>query len=38
MNNKWLWKMNYCKKLGISPARKEAWEQAEHAYKKRFNL
>lgn len=27
---KWLWKMHYCFKLGLSPA--DFWDEAEDAY------
>ena len=36
--NKWLWKMDWCKKKGLPPAKKDVWIQANEAYKKRFNL
>ena len=36
MNNdyekKWYWKMDWCKKNGLAPAKKEIWELAEKAY------
>ena len=36
--NKWLWKMEWCKKKGLAPAKKEVWKQADEAYRKRLNL
>lgn len=32
--DKWAWKMDYCKKKGIPPAQKWAWDQAEEVYNK----
>lgn len=29
---KWRWMMDYCSKNGLSPARKEVWDQANRAY------
>ena len=29
---KWLWMMDYCKKLRIPPAQEWAWNKAEKAY------
>ena len=29
---RWHWKMNYCKSKYISPANKEAWQEAEGAW------
>lgn len=30
--SQWQWKMGYCKKKGIPPAQKWAWDEAEKAY------
>ena len=38
LNSKWRWKMDYCKKLGLAPDRKEVWKQADISYRKRMNL
>jgi len=32
MKEKWIWKMDYCKKNYIPPAQKWAWDEAEKAY------
>jgi hypothetical protein len=29
---KWAWKMNWCKKMGLAPAQKHAWDKAEDAW------
>jgi hypothetical protein len=33
---KWFWKMGYCKKYGLPPAQKWAWDKAELAWLLRF--
>jgi len=37
VEDKWRWKMDYCKKQGIPPAQTWAWEQAEKAFCMTYN-
>jgi len=30
-NEKWFWKMNWCKEQGVAPANSYWWEEAEKA-------
>lgn len=32
MTTKWMWKMEYCKRIGLPPAQQWAWERAEEAF------
>jgi hypothetical protein len=32
---KWYWKMDYCKKNGLSPALEKSWKEAGEAYDKK---
>ena len=33
MEKQWAWAMDYCKRYGIPPAQKWAWDQAKNAFK-----
>ena len=37
IQHKWFWKMNYCRRNGLSPAQEWAWSIAEYAYNLEFN-
>ena len=32
ISTKWAWKMNWCKRKGLSPAYSDTWEKAQQAY------
>ena len=34
---KWTWKMDWCRKNGLSPVNYEVWEKAEKAYQDEQN-
>jgi len=33
--HEWIWMMDYCKKQGLPPAQKWAWDQAKRAFNTR---
>jgi len=37
IEQKWRWKMNWCKALGVAPANNYFWDMAESAFKAFIN-